>query len=97
MEAAIFRRSSASLGRVLLRLLKEERRERRKDWTRDRDLASTPSVCTVGWRRMIPLHKKLATTKPLLLPAATLRGEEGRGEGGMEDEEVIYRAGEYVM
>lgn len=36
------------------------------------DLAPWPSGVTVGWISTRPFTRKLATTKPLLIPAATL-------------------------
>ena len=39
------------------------------------DLAPWPSGVTVGWISTRPFTRKLATTKPLLIPAATLKGK----------------------
>ena len=47
-----------------------------------RERSPEPSACTVGWSRTRLFTRKLATVKPLLVPAATL--EEGREEGGKE-------------
>ena len=40
------------------------------------DLAPWPSGVTVGWSNTSLFTRKLATTNPLLIPAATLRWKE---------------------